>query len=513
MADPKATVLGVHDAEGAPAAPATAMKQPHKDRPSKSGVTFNTDAEEREIEGRKNDGQNAPRDARRKPSGPTRESSEGTVGRRDGRAPTYVSTSERLNRQEHGGSMHEDVWYEYEHVLTRVEKVLVDRVDNIARKICPFKCMEASSSDQRSCLCIKRYRRSTTDNNLGNTPTWRLRCFGCCGGRRRDGPLPYANSSSTVGDSKSDTSGQLERPSSRTLSRKGRRRLSWWEGIRPDFPERYQRWEGIRERNPIMSLLFSLSNHGQVCRMQPSRVERVHLFLLYAAVWLFSYSTVLGHRGDQCRMAWAERCVPRNVTGGGCADRCASDAILDATPQEFRDYERFSLKIDFNIDAAVCLKAGSIRSPCEIPMCTRNLDDDCMDEDETAGFCKCKAVVEVLVWEYILYAVLHKILYLPFWFVLRLDVEDRHRHFNCIILTVVVLMYSMLFLLGLIFMWRLLGGSFTGFAIAFLFWIVSFVLLCCLEVVKAFTLGYIVASYLIRPLCPILSKLWKFAFA
>merc|ERR1712032_129584 len=68
-------------------------------------------------------------------------------------------------------------WVEYENVLCRGEKWLLDVVDFCVKRLCP-----------------------------------------CCWSRVQDRGWEYR----------------------------------WWEGIRKDVPERYQRWEGIRERNAVL---------------------------------------------------------------------------------------------------------------------------------------------------------------------------------------------------------------------------------------------------------------------
>merc|ERR1711920_416980 len=57
-------------------------------------------------------------------------------------------------------------------------------------------------------------------------------------------------------------------------------------------------------------------------------------------------------------------------------------------------------------------------------------------------------------------------------------------------------------------------GSATGVGRETLSWLLSFVVLCLFEVVKAFTLGYVGGAYVVYPLFgPCVAKAWKFLLA
>jgi len=288
-----------------------------------------------------------------------------------------------------------------------------------------------------------------------------------------------------------------------------------WEGMTEHAPERYQRWEGIRERNTILSLIFGLLGYG---RKQPTKFERVQLFLLYASVWYLAYTMSLRRRGRPCRKAWVEACVPQHL-GGGCDGtgrygNCSSAAVLALSPDGFDDYEAMmsSTRIGIDIDKAECVKAG--HSPCSIPLCATEGPTCEFKRDGVGGFCRCNDWGSLFVFDTIMYTFLFKLLYMPFWYLMVMDLESvfGHRVDRCISASVAIL-YATILLLTVIVLWRYMDTA-DGFAWETFWWFVSFFFLCCFEVVKSFTLGFLLGAYVVRPLFgPCASGIWKFLLA
>jgi len=280
-----------------------------------------------------------------------------------------------------------------------------------------------------------------------------------------------------------------------------------WEGIRDDVPERYQRWESIRERNVILSLVLGLLGHG---RKQPTSRERIHLLLLYASVWYLSYAFALKYRGEGCRKGWAQTCVPQQL-GGGCSSQCARQEVLQQTPQSFAKYEKV-LKVaavTVNVHDALCVINGNFSSPCEIPMCAPRGQKTCIsDRRGASGMCKCQP--NSLVFEVVLYTVLFKLLYMPYWYLFVFDLQEFGSWCAWIVARSAMALYLMLFLAGFVMQVQYFH-SFGGVVLETIYWLMSFCVICCFEVVKAFTLGFLVGSYVLRPMCGGLpAGVWKF---
>lgn len=284
-------------------------------------------------------------------------------------------------------------------------------------------------------------------------------------------------------------------------------------------PERYQRWEGIRERNTILSLFFGMCGHG---RKQPIKFERIQLFILYASVWYLAYTMSLRRRGRPCRKAWVEACVPENM-GGGCSGtgrfgNCSSVEILAASPDGFNDFHSMykgwsSTRIGIKIDEAECVKAG--HSPCSVPLCADDKEDTCVDKrDGTGGFCRCHNWGSLVFFDTVIYTILFKLLYMPFWYLFVIDLEKYcGKIMDRFVTLSVTPLYSIIFTTTIIILWRYMDSA-DGFAWETSWWFITFLCLCCFEVVKSFTLGFIVGSYVICPLFgPCVSSMWKFLFA
>lgn len=370
----------------------------------------------------------------------------------------------------------ENTWIEYEDVLTAWEKKMVDVVDYWARKVCPFKCIDG----------------------------WWRWC--CCRSTQMAGKV-------AAGDS-SQGSKHHDRKHHHRKEPK-RRKFFWWEGMREDVPERYQRWEGIRERNTILSLIFGLFGHG---RKQPTKFERMQLFILYASVWYLAYSMSLRRRGRPCRKAWVDACVPEHL-GGGCRGigdlgNCSSANILAMTPEAFNDYGnmRSSTRIGINIKEAECVKAG--HSPCSIPLCAAEGATCEYKQDGLKGFCRCNSWIRLVVWDTIMYTFFFKLLYMPFWYLFVTDLEIYlGRAGNFLVALTVAPLYIIILMLSVVILWTYMETA-GGVAYETMFWFFSFVCLCCFEVVKSFTFGMLLGSYVIRPICgPCVSGVWKFLLA
>lgn len=277
-------------------------------------------------------------------------------------------------------------------------------------------------------------------------------------------------------------------------------------------PERYQRWEGIRERNTILSLGFGAFGYG---RKQPTKAERLHLFLLFAFVWYLAYSINLRRRGRPCRKAWVEKCVPESL-GGSCTVDCATEEVLAETPDAFSDYNSVmeSTRYGAELDEAACLQGSTAPDLCTIPMCTTG-GDACIDEpDSSDGFCMCYSGVWAYLVEILLYTILFKLLYMPFWYLLVFDLKKccgSYAHW-CIE-SLVVILYLFIFTISVAILYRYMNDM-TGFLWESGFWFVTFFLLCLFEVVKSFTFGFLVGTYVVRPLCgPFVAGCWKFMLA
>jgi len=300
-------------------------------------------------------------------------------------------------------------------------------------------------------------------------------CFRCCLNCRCSDP-----------DKKADAT---ERP----------RRFSGWEGMAEDVPERYQRWEGIRERNVITSNLAALCGRG---RKQPSRVERLHLLILYAAVWFLCYAISLRRRGNPCRKAWVEECVPASL-GGRCSNECATAAILDKTPERFSNFQDVIDETQFglDVDKAACVSQGSVQSPCDVGMCADEGERTCFDKaDGTTGFCRCDPTAFRVVYDIALYCLAFKVCYLPYWYLFVMD-TDKKCGVVCsrVISFSVIVLYTIIFALGLVILATFMG-TVIGVYWEILWWLATFSVLCCTEVVKAFIFGFIVGTYVITPI-------------
>jgi len=287
-------------------------------------------------------------------------------------------------------------------------------------------------------------------------------------------------------------------------------------------PERYQRWEGIRERNVILSVTMRVFGHG---RKQPTLVERVHLFFLYASAWYFVYGLMLRRRGDICRKAWVDTCVPIDL-GGGCVGRgstCASEDLLADTPDRFNDYEAISAstRVEMDESKARCVDEGIVDSICDLPMCRalhssrESITCSAMSEGDAVpdGFCMCDDPFGRVAVEIMFYTIAMKVLYLPFWYSFVVDLEAISKKCHMVMLCLAIFLYSMLFLCGgmvimtFVNQWKGWGWE-TGQ------WFVSFIFLCLLEVVKSFLFGFVIGSYVIEPLCcKYVARVWKFMLA
>lgn len=347
---------------------------------------------------------------------------------------------------------------EYEGILTSWECKLVDITDRACRACCPFR----------------RVRRSLRTEKLDG------------GGDQR----------------RSDGESATKNPA----------HYSWWEGMRSDVPERYQRWEGIRERNAILSLAFGIAGR---CRKQPRLNERTHLFLLYAAVWFFSYSITIRRRGITCRKAWVETCVPVD-RGGGCIDTCASTVVLGATPEGFADFSAVarSSRHKLDINKMRCVESGVVESVCDLPMCARRGGEACIsDGHQPSGLCPCDPAVGARIYEVLLYTVAFKLLHYPYWLLYVRDLSSWHWCLRRMAYASSIVIYVFLFTMSFHVLWSYLEDSGavlweTGA------WLISFASLCLFEVVKSFTVGFIVGAYVIDALCcHTVSQIWKFCLA
>lgn len=253
-------------------------------------------------------------------------------------------------------------------------------------------------------------------------------------------------------------------------------------------------------------------------RKQPTRFERLQLFILYASVWYLAYAMSLRRRGRPCRKAWVETCVPTHL-GGNCDGtvgmNCATDAILAAVPDKFNDFEAVKSRTSHGIDlhSAKCVKAG--HSPCEIPMCMATAGSTCVDKpDGTGGFCRCESTAGLILFDTILYTFLFKLLYMPFWYLFVADIRKKCGCCADCCITLSVLPLYLIITIVAVAILRDYMNSDEGFVWETLWWFITFCFLCCFEVVKALTLGFVVGSYVIRPvLGRCAGAVWQFLLA
>lgn len=386
-------------------------------------------------------------------------------------APTGAGAEKRVTEIRMGSEADEavDASYEYEDVLTNWEKCTLDVVDGLARQYCPFK------------KCAREQHK------------------------RLVGP----------GDAEPSTSMEWSNwPDSPSLGGARRNRHSWWEGMRDDVPERYQRWEGIRERNTILSLVFKLCGHG---RKLPTLLERVHLFILYASIWWATHIFATRLHGNACRKGWVEACVPLDL-GGDCRVGCATASVLDRTPEDYRDYDtvRHATWTKLDVRRAPCLKEN-VSAACLHPMCAPLDEESCLSrkvQEFYGGFCACAPLFKFYIFQVLVYALMFKVLYMPFWYLFVLDLRRccgpcMAVVFRCIPVPV----YVVMLLFGNRWLWEYVHDE-HAFWMEFLYWCLSFVVLCLFEVVKSFLLGFVLGRYVISALCGQCSgAIWKFMLA
>merc|ERR1712100_495400 len=184
------------------------------------------------------------------------------------------------------------------------------------------------------------------------------------------------------------------------------------------------------------------------------------------------------------------------------------------SPDGFNDYESMmsSTRVGINIDKAECVKAG--HSPCDIPLCVAEGSTCEFKADALAGFCTCNSWGILVVFDTIVYTILFKLLYMPFWYLFVADCASllgRPVDF-CIKMSVIPL-YLFVVLVGAAILWNYMDSA-DGFIWETLWWFITFFFLCCFEVVKGFTLGFLLGSYVIRPVFgPCASGIWKFLLA
>lgn len=389
-----------------------------------------------------------------------------------------------------GGALLPDPGFEYEGVLAQKEFWVADKMDGLARRLCPFRRGWAGICPA-SCGCPHHCGRASLSEIA---------------------PEPEADRVGHEGEAPEDGSAADRR-------RWRPPRHAKWEGLREDVPERYQRWEGIRERNPVLSMAFGLTKFR---RKQPTRGERVHLFVLYGAVWFFAYAFTLRRRGRACRKSWIEACVPEDQ-GGLCTTNCANRSVLERTPAAFAKYKelREATMPSVDLNSLACIHEGTVRSACEVAMCTEAATTSCLsDPKASAGICVCDSSEDRVVLESVIYSLLFKIIYMPYLYIFWTDLPnsrvarclpDGHRHApDYVIQCTTVVMYVVLFALGF-FIMKVYFNNIDGILWESLWWLWTFLVLCTVEVFKAFLLGYILGSYVFSPLCcPCFSRAWKF---
>jgi len=122
----------------------------------------------------------------------------------------------------------------------------------------------------------------------------------------------------------------------------------------------------------------------------------------------------------------------------------------------------------------------------------------------------CKCQPNSLVFEVVLYTVLFKLLYMPYWYLFVFDLQEFGSWCAWIVARSAMALYLMLFLAGFVMQVQYFH-SFGGVVLETISWLMSFCVICCFEVVKAFTLGFLVGSYVLRPMCGGLpAGVWKF---
>jgi len=353
--------------------------------------------------------------------------------------------------------------------LVACELTMADVVDRWCRKCCPFKRCAVYWNEQQK----QRAERRRSHEGVEAASTW--------------------------------------------VPRRGYAAHMWWEGVSDKVPERYQRWEGIRERNTILSLAFGLAGHG---RKQPTKLERVQLFLLYAAVWYMCYAIMLRRSSYACHRTWAEACAPVSV-GGGCTveAECADEEVLARMPDGFSDFSELRARTSFVVEHsdAKCLESGAAASMCQMPMCAPGDEMPCFrDSDSVGGFCYCEDYFVLMIFSTLLYTVMFKVLYYPIWLLSGFDLDTMC--FNCKTVgrtsnLFVFLLYVVLTLCAAMMIGRYTGST-SGLGVETLQWFWTFVALCLFEVVKAFSLGYVGGAYVVYPLFgPCAARAWKFALA
>mmetsp|Transcript_101350 Transcript_101350/g.285862 ORF Transcript_101350/g.285862 Transcript_101350/m.285862 type:complete len:1060 (-) Transcript_101350:152-3331(-) len=347
----------------------------------------------------------------------------------------------------------------------------------------------------------------------------------------------------------------------------GQREYRWWEGMRHDVPERYQRWEGIRERNAVLSFVFGLVGNG---RKHPTLGQRVHLIFLYLALYFFSYSAMrsLHDYEADCQMLWEEECLrhpaidhntsglntsaPRGLlnlltasldsecpwlsstsspdemgcfSGGSCNVEthgwdCCGSGMRMRCPEGYRACNATvdDAGLDFVCQRS-CAAYGGVRgcegscrqSPCDLPMCA-DQGPSCWDEPmagpAVASFCRCKSYASFLLTELILFSLVFKVIYLPF----RMLFFVALGKVSCCVQALVAFICALLFYMGGCFLYTAVTDGHLGVEMAF--WVMTVFLLSLLEAVKSFVGGYLLGTYVLGPLCPKwVSRVWKFFFA
>lgn len=282
-----------------------------------------------------------------------------------------------------------------------------------------------------------------------------------------------------------------------------------WEGIDPNFPEHHQRWQGIRERNVIFSLVFWMLRRG---RKEPTGCERINLLLLYMAVWFMCFSYLERRKRDavSCEQSWIHACVPESL-GGGChnASLCAELVTLDATPKKLKDYAAVMGKrsSEFAREQSMECLGDDVGLVCRMPMCSAaNTPCD-------GGLCDCRAVENPVLQymrEIFLFTIFFKVLYFPFDLLLRFELKGV---WHVLGVGASFAVGVLLLLGGAVTLWlyepdgRSFGLSATRFAL-------TFISLCSFEMIKSFTLGYLVGTYVIqRNCCPTAARIWKYLLA
>eukprot|EP00429_Kryptoperidinium_foliaceum_P054550 CAMPEP_0176080234 /NCGR_PEP_ID=MMETSP0120_2-20121206/40132_1 /TAXON_ID=160619 /ORGANISM="Kryptoperidinium foliaceum, Strain CCMP 1326" /LENGTH=414 /DNA_ID=CAMNT_0017413997 /DNA_START=1 /DNA_END=1245 /DNA_ORIENTATION=+ len=282
-----------------------------------------------------------------------------------------------------------------------------------------------------------------------------------------------------------------------------------WEGIDPNIPEHYQRWESIRERNVILSLLFWLLRHG---RHEPTGCERINLLLLYMATWFWCFSFLERFKGREvaCQQEWIETCVPVSL-GGGCSDdaRCAELAVIETTPDALKDYRAIARKrssLKARERSLQCLGDDEARI-CNLSMCSGS------NEPCDGGFCDCRVAGHQVIQGFrdlLLYMLFFKVVYFPFDMLLRYELTGCWHNLGVI---ASIAASALVALVGAQSFWAYDPRGRT-FAIVLLRFLFTFLCLCLFEAIKAFALGYLVGTYVVQPNCwSIAARIWKYLLA